>query len=196
MIKINLLVESRTEKVSRAPRVSFATAGLNNYIVLGALIVSFGIIGYLYYTLSSQLTALQEQVASSRREYEKLKPIIEMVQQFKEKNEKLKKKIDVINNLKANQQGPVRIMDEISKALPDLTWLTKLDVRGGSVNLTGQALNENAVANFVTNLRSSPYFREPEVKWRKDNNEVVSFDFVCTFNRAPVDAAAAAGPRS
>lgn len=196
MIKINLLVESRAEKVSRAPRMSISAAGMNNYIVLGLLLVGLGIIGYMWYSLTTELSSLEEQVATNRREYETLKPIIEMVQQFKEKNEKLKKKIDVINTLKANQQGPVRIMDEISKALPDLTWLTRVEVRGGSVMLSGQALNENAVANYVTNLKASPYFKEPEIKWRKDDREVVSFDFVCVFNRAPVDAAAAAGPRS
>ena len=57
---------------------------------------------------------------------------------------------DLINQLKVNQRGPVRLMDEVSKALPDLLWLDRMECRGNSISLTGKALNPNAVANLLT----------------------------------------------
>ena len=40
MIKINLLVEARADKVSKAPLISMGTGNINNYLLLGALILA------------------------------------------------------------------------------------------------------------------------------------------------------------
>jgi hypothetical protein len=40
MIKINLLVEARAEKVARAPLIAFGAASLNNFILIGLIIAS------------------------------------------------------------------------------------------------------------------------------------------------------------
>jgi type IV pilus assembly protein PilN len=197
MIKINLLVEARAEKVARAPLISMGTAGLNNYILLGLLIVGVAFVGIQYWSLSSTLAGIKKELAENQREYERLKPIIAEVEAFKKKNAELKHKIDVIEQLKANQNGPVRVMDEVSKALPDLLWLTNLDLGGGNINLRGQALDENAVANFIANLAASPFFGEPTLRiMQQDDRGVRSFDLSCAFTYTPRDAGSAAGPRS
>jgi len=197
MIKINLLVEARAEKVARAPLISMGTAGLNNYILLGLLIVGVAFVGIQYWSLSSTLAGIKKELAENQREYERLKPIIAEVEAFKKKNAELKHKIDVIEQLKANQNGPVRVMDEVSKALPDLLWLTNLDLGGGNINLRGQALDENAVANFIANLAASPFFGEPTLRiMQQDDRGVRSFDLSCTFTYTPRDAGSAAGQRS
>ena len=55
-------------------------------------------------------------------------------------------------------------MDEISKALPDLVWLTELDVAGNQITLKGKTLSPNAVATYLENLKKSPFFAEPVFK--------------------------------
>ena len=55
-------------------------------------------------------------------------------------------------------------MDEVSKALPDLVWLTELGVQGNQVTLKGKTLSPNAVATYLENLKKSPYFAEPVFK--------------------------------
>ncbi|MGE5237007.1 MAG: PilN domain-containing protein [Acidobacteriota bacterium] len=197
MIKINLLVEARAEKAARAPMVSLGAANLNNYILLGVLILGLGYVGITYWRLSSRLSDVTREVADNQREYERLKPIIAEVEAFKKKNAELRHKIEVIEQLKANQQGPVRLMDEVSKALPDLTWLTNMEVAGNVVKIKGQALNENAVANFIANLASSPFFSEPSLGIMKQSDQgVFDFDLSCTFTHTPKEAAAAPAPRS
>jgi type IV pilus assembly protein PilN len=198
MIKVNLLVEARAEKVAKAPLISLGTAQLNNYIIAGVLIVAVVIVGFRYLKVSGQLKAVRAEIAENQKEYDRLKPIIEQVEAFKKRNEELKRKIGVIENLKANQRGPVRIMDEISKALPDLTWLTNMTLAGTQVTLRGQALNENAVANFISNLTASPFFSEPSLRiMSQDANGVFTFDLGCTFSYTPRgEAAGAANPRS
>jgi type IV pilus assembly protein PilN len=197
MIKINLLVEARAEKVARAPLISMGAAGLNNYILLGLLILAAAFVGIRYWSLSSTLAAINKETAENQREYERLKPIIAEVEAFKKKNAELKHKIDVIEQLKANQFGPVRIMDEVSKALPDLLWLTNMELEGNVINLRGQAMDENAVANFIANLAASPFFSEPTLRiMQQDERGVRRFDMYCTFTYTPREAGSAAGPRS
>jgi type IV pilus assembly protein PilN len=197
MIKINLVVESRAEKVARAPLISMGGAGLNNYILLGLLILAAAFIGIQWWRLSSTLSGINQELAENQREYERLKPIIAEVEAFKKKNAELKHKIDVIEQLKANQFGPVRIMDEVSKALPDLLWLTNMELEGNLINLRGQALDENAVANLIANLAASPFFSEPTLRiMQQDERGVRSFDLFCTFTYTPRDAGSAAGQRS
>ncbi|HUK13563.1 MAG TPA: PilN domain-containing protein [Thermoanaerobaculaceae bacterium] len=194
MIKINLLVEARAEKVARAPLISLGAANLNNYILIGLIVVGLAVVGVRYWKLSSALNAVKADIATNQREYERLKPIIAEVENFKRRNAELKHKIDVIEQLKQNQNGPVRIMDEISKALPDLLWLTNMTLSGNVVTLQGQALNENAVANFISNLSGSPFFAEPSLRiMSQDDRGVFTFDLSCNFKYTPREAAAAPG---
>jgi type IV pilus assembly protein PilN len=197
MIKINLQVEARGEKVARAPLVSLGGANVNNFVLIGVLIAGLGFVGITYWRLSSSLRSVNSELAVQTREYERLKPIIAEVEDFKKKNALLKHKIEVIEQLKANQYGPVRVMDEVSKALPDLLWLTNLDLAGNTLTLKGQALNENAVANFISNLDASPFFSEPSLKIMQQNDKgVFSFDLSCTFTYTPREAGSASGQRS
>ena len=80
---------------------------------------------------------------------------------YEDKKASLEAKIQLINNLKTNQKGPVRLMDEISRALPDLVWLAELTVSGDQVSLKGRTLSPNAVATYLENLKKSPFFAEP-----------------------------------
>jgi Tfp pilus assembly protein PilN len=75
----------------------------------------------------------------------------------------LQKRIDLINKLKQNQKGPVRIMDQISRDLPDLVWLDNMEITSGRISLSGRGLNPNAIAVFIENVKNDPYFEEPQV---------------------------------
>lgn len=198
MIKINLLVEARAERVARAPLIALGAASLNNYLLLGLIILGLGFVGLRYWKLSSTLAGIKAEIVVNQREFDRLKPIIAEVEAFKKKNQELKHKIEVIEQLKQNQYGPVRVMDEVSKALPDLLWLTNMGLTGNLLTLQGQALNENAIANFISNLGASPFFAEPSLKiMSQDERGVFTFDLSCTFTQTPREAApAASGKRS
>lgn len=192
MIKVNLLVEARAEKVTRQPLISIGSlsgANINNYIILVLLLIGLGVVGFRYWQLDSKRSEIKEEIAVNQKEFERLKPIIDEVEAFKKKNAELKRKIEVIEQLKKNQQGPVRIMDEVSKALPDLLWLDYMQLNGTTISIRGQALNENAVANFISNLTSSPFFQEPSLRvMSQDAKGVFTFDLACTFSYTPRQA--------
>ena len=200
MIKINLVAERKKPGGPKGPGIlSGLTLGtnINNYLVAGLLIAGLTVVGFTYWRLSSRLSGLRAEVAENQAEYERLKPIIAEVERFKVNNEELKRKIKVIEDLKANQHGPVRLMDEVSKALPELLWLTTLNMGGNVVTVNGQALNENAVANFISNLTASPFFQEPSLRvMRQTEAGIFEFELTWVFSHTPREAAVAAAAQS
>jgi len=104
---------------------------------------------------------------------------------FKKKQADLERKIEVITNLKNQQTGPVRVMDAISRALPELLWLDRMDVTPGEIRISGRAFNVNAVSNFIENLDKVPEFREPRVGQVRENGEVYTFTINVAYSLTP-----------
>jgi len=196
MIKINLLPEARVERVQRAPMITMGLSDINNYLLVGCLLVGMGVVGVTYWRLSSRLGTVRDEVAVNRAEYERLKPIIDEVEDYKKRNADLKHRIEVIERLKNNQYGPVRIMDEVSKAVPDLLWLDSMTLSGNTVTVKGKAFNETAVANLIANLAASAFFAEPSLRiMSQDQQGVFSFDLSCGFTYTPPQALAEPAPQ-
>lgn len=197
MAKINLLSEGRRPVVARRSREPSFTAGdqdrlgrmwLFGLVILGLLVTA----GYWFY-LHQTIGGLDEEIAVAQEELDELAPIIREVEEFKAKKADLERKIGVINELKANQKGPVRIMDQVSQALPELLWLTQMQVQGNRVQIRGQAFNTNAVANFIENLDQVPEFQEPTLRETAQRGRENVYEFNLEFNFVrPEEAAAAA----
>ena len=161
MIRINLLTEARAAAARKKTGIVPTGARLNNLILLGGVAVGILYIGVMALLLTSRSRHLDEEIAKAQEEVARLRSIIDEVKGYELKKASLESKIQLINNLKTNQRGPVRLMDEISRALPDLVWLTELTVAGDQVTLRGRTLSPNAVATYLENLKKSPFFAEP-----------------------------------
>ena len=171
-------------------------ARLNNALFFGGIalgvlyIVVFGLLAL------SERSRLDDDIAKARLEADRLKSIIEEVKEYEAKKASLESKIQLINALKTNQKGPVRLMDEISKALPDLVWLTALDVANNQITMKGKTLSPNAVATYLENLKKSPFFAEPVFKslGQDGGAQTYSWEMTLTFNPAAVLASAPSAP--
>jgi type IV pilus assembly protein PilN len=192
MIKINLVAETPAAAVVKTERKQVSLGAKQGDIVLMVvLVVSAIVVGTQWYLLTSERTDLRAVERQRRQERDELLKYIKLVEQLEARRETLRHKINVINELKQNQQGPVRIMDEVSQALPDLVWLTKMTLKGRSVELSGVAMDENAVANYITNINASPYFEEPFLKnLSRSQGDTFTFSLNCTFINSPPKIAA------
>ncbi|MEM8961791.1 MAG: PilN domain-containing protein [Acidobacteriota bacterium] len=185
MIRINLLSEGRRPVVARKSKAKLSLGDQDpSVLILAAgLIVGLLAAGGLWYVANSKLKDVQEQVAQANREVAELQSILDEVEEFKAKKVELQTKIDVIQDLKRNQRGPVLVMDEVSRALPDLLWLDSLKMNTSTVSVKGMALNTNAVATFIENLGDVETFREPTTKdvARKRDGEPYRFDMTFAY---------------
>ena len=161
MIRINLLTEARAAAARRKTPILPTGAKLNNILFLAAIGLGVLYVGIMALVLTNRRRSLDEEIGKARLEAERLRSIIEEVKGYEEKKQSLEAKIKLINDLKTNQKGPVRLMDEVSKALPDLVWLTSLDVAGDQIVMKGRTLSPNAVSTYLENLKKSPFFAEP-----------------------------------
>ncbi len=194
MIRINLLTEAKAAaaRKKKAPALP-SGARLNNFLFFGGLGLGLLYVAVMGLTLLTRRSQLQDEIAKARLEAERLRSIIEEVKEYEEKKASLESKIQLINSLKTNQKGPVRLMDEISKALPDLVWLTALDVSGNQISMKGKTLSPNAVATYLENLKKSPFFAEPVFKsLGRDPGPTgtYSWEMTLVFNPAAILASA------
>ena len=164
MIRINLLSEGRRPVVARRqrPKLALGDQDPSIYFLTGGLILGLLIVGVQFFRLSSRISDLDAQVRTKQAEVDSLREILDEVEEFKQKQADLERKIDVIQDLTQKQQGPVNIMDKVSRALPDLLWLTQMNFRGENVDLAGTAYNTAAIATFIENLAEVPEFKEPD----------------------------------
>jgi type IV pilus assembly protein PilN len=193
LIRINLLTETRVAAARKRAPLLPTGARVNNFLFFGAFGLGLAYVVVMGLTLLSRRSQLEEEVVKARLEADRLKSIIEEVKGYEDKKASLEAKIQLINALKTNQKGPVRLMDEISKALPDLVWLTVLDVSGNQITMRGKTLSPNAVATYLENLKKSPFFAEPVFKSLGQDggtSGTYTWEMTLTFNPSAVLASA------
>jgi len=168
VIKINLSREGRgsARAASAAPGagagMAAAPANVNNILVVSLLVLGLLIGGGWTALKWNERNKKQATVNSMQAEADNLRKIIEEVERFERRRDSLEKRIALINQLKQNQKGPVRLLDHISRDLPDLVWLDSMALAGSQITISGRTLNPNAAATFVENIKADPMFDEPE----------------------------------
>jgi type IV pilus assembly protein PilN len=158
MIRINLLaVERGTAKraalIPAAHRVTIAAS----LIVLATVLL----IGWWYWSLRQTSQRLDEELARANTEITQLKSVLTQVEQFEGRTAQLQQRVTLIEQLRRGQAGPVHILDEISKALPDRLWLVEMAQQGENVTLAGMTTSLTGLSDFVANLETSTWFHKP-----------------------------------
>ncbi len=69
----------------------------------------------------------------------------------------------LIEQLRQGREGPVHMLDEISRSLPDGLWLTDLKQQDDDLTITGRCTSLTALSDFVENLRLGGYFKPVEI---------------------------------
>jgi type IV pilus assembly protein PilN len=166
MIKINLLSEGKRPAAVRKKSAGAKLEGqdVGQWMLIAGIAVGLLGIAAAWYLQNQKTEAKKAEVAAAQREVDQMASVIKEVEDFKEKKAELERKIGIINDLKANQRGPVRVMDYVSRALPELLWLDTMSMKSDSITVEGRAFNTNAVANFIDNLDKVPEFDEPSLK--------------------------------
>jgi type IV pilus assembly protein PilN len=193
LIRINLLTEAKAAAARKKAPILPTGAKLNNLLFAAGILAGVAYIAIMGLARYNTRRQLDEEIGKARVEADRLKSIIEEVKGYEDKKKNLEDKITLINNLKTNQKGPVRLMDEISKALPDLVWLTAFDVSGDQITMRGKTLSPPAVATYLENLKRSPFFAEPVFRTltQDGGGQIYSWEMNLTFK--PGAALAAAG---
>lgn len=194
MIKINLLAEGKRPTAVRKSKSAELLKGqdIGMWLLGAGLVLGILVTAFFWWQLRGQQQAQQEEIAAAEAEVASLAAVIKEVEDYKAKKAALEKKIGIINDLKLNQRGPVRVMDHISRALPELLWLDRMVMDDATITVDGRAFNTNAVANFIENLDKVPEFEEPTLKDTQEQAGGV-YKFVVEFKYSFAPLAEEAG---
>jgi type IV pilus assembly protein PilN len=190
MIRINLLSADRPsakKKASAAPGVVQA------YLLLGlfaggAALACAG----LYFYKSNQIKQLDVDIAKAEDRQRQLQAIKQQVDDLEKKRATFQRKVDIIEQLKSDQAGPVHMLDELSKSLPDFVWLDSMDQAGPALTLNGQSNGLTSVADFILALQRSGWFPQVDLVSSTESNNIITFQLKATFQSPEAAARAAA----
>lgn len=158
MIRINLLTGERKAVAQKVPLF----AGQRLALGCGAImLLGISIVGWRYWALDRASAQLDADIAAAQQETARLHEVISQVQQFEQRKAQLQQRVTLIEQLRRDQIGPVHMLDEISKALPPMLWLTdmKQAPNASEVVIDGRATAMTNISDFVGNLESSGYFQ-------------------------------------
>ncbi len=158
MIKINLLTVDR-ERAKRKAKFQVGqkvTVGCSLILVAAALVV-----GWWFWSLQRASADLDQQIADAERETQRLQSVIQQVTQFEGRRAQLQQRVTLIEELRKGQTGPVHLLDQISKALPEAMWLTDLRQAANDITLEGRCTSLNSLSDFVSALEASELFERP-----------------------------------
>jgi type IV pilus assembly protein PilN len=155
MIRINLLpIKELKAEVTR--RRELFIGGI-------ALAASVTILGVCHIYQGYRLSLANTELAELRQEIEKLDVQVKQVGDLEGKIKELGSKHTIIEDLNKKKVGPVRVMESLSSATPNALWLTEFKESGGNLTMSGMAIDNQTIAEFMTALSSIAYFNNLEL---------------------------------
>lgn len=196
MIRINLLGLPKPKKGKRAAMAAMTGAGgAPNLTFVLVVIVAIAIGGnYYYYSqLQRQAQHLADQMLQAQRENQRLADIKAQAQRLEKQRDEYQHRVDVITELQKNRTGPTQLLTTIADTVnsTDAVWLNSMKDDGTNINLDGIALNVNAVAELMKNLKKTGVFRNIQIKESFEDDlskDVQAFVFTLVCEKAPVSA--------
>jgi type IV pilus assembly protein PilN len=193
MIRINLLSVERERKKTRVviPAAQRATIGAT--LILIATVLG---VGWWFWSLRQTSIQLDEDIARAEIQAQQLRSVLAQVQKFEARKAQLQQRVSLIEQLRSGQSGPVHVLDEISKSLPDRLWLTDMIQTGSEFAISGMTTSMTAVSDFIANLEATRYFKRPveivdsQVQTDAKAGDLVKFSIKAQFQ----DPAAPAAP--
>jgi type IV pilus assembly protein PilN len=192
MIRVNL---TGAERAAQKRKVSTPSApgAVQAYLFLalfggGAALLCAA----LWWYESAKIRDLDGRITVAEKRQKELQAIKVQVDALEAKRATFQKKVDLIERLKAEQTGPVHMLDEISKALPDFVWLTAMDQTGPTVKFTGESTGLTSIADFIAAMERSGWFPNVDLSSSVETNNIVTYVLTATFLNPEVAAKQAA----
>jgi len=145
--------------------------------------------GVYWYRLDHEKMAIAAKMQVAEQKNRELADIKARYMERQKQADAYKRRVDVIDQLRANQTGPVNLLAMIGETInnTEAIWLNSLQDQGNNVAIDGMALSSDAVANLISNLQKTGYFRNIEIKETSQDasvKDMQAFQFTLTCEKA------------
>jgi type IV pilus assembly protein PilN len=193
MIRINLL-GSPKPKGKKGPAISMPSVDFGNLggplIQVAAVVLIAGAlnVGY-WYQLDREKKSIETQMRVAEQKNRELADIKARYMERQRQADNYKRRVDVIDQLRANQTGPLTLLQMIGDTVnnTEAVWLVSMQDQGPSIAIDGTALSSDAVANLISNLQKTGFFRNIEIKESYQDEQIKdmqAFQFTLTCEKA------------
>jgi type IV pilus assembly protein PilN len=193
MIRINLLgtpkAKGKRAAVSAVAVLESGDSGSPQLKVAIALMLAVGFNGWTWHHLDKEATTIAKNMQVAEQKNRELAEVKAKYLERQRQADNYKRRVDVIDQLRANQSGPVELLNTIGDTInnTEAVWLNTMKDQGNSVDIEGMALSTDAVASLIENLQKTGHFRNIEIKetYQDDTyKEMQAFQFTLTCEKA------------
>jgi Tfp pilus assembly protein PilN len=193
MIRINLLggAKPKGKKSNALTMPSFELGNLGGPMVqvLGVLLIAGALNFGYWYQLDREKKTIEVQARVAEQKNRELADIKVRYLERQKQADSYKRRVDVIDQLRTNQSGPVNLLSMIGDTVngTEAVWLNSMQDQGASVAIDGMALSSDAVANLISNLQKTGFFRNIEIKESYQDEtikDMQAFQFTLTCEKA------------
>lgn len=133
---------------------------------LAALVIAaVAHVGVVFVTQTQRISSVEADLEAQRQDSIRYAEAIAAADSLRARQDTLRQKSQVIRTIDADRYVWPHILDEVSTALPEYTWLTSMaQTPGGQgtveFRIEGQAGVTAALTRFMRNLAASPFIRD------------------------------------
>ena len=150
MLKINLLPVRQLKRRAKARKQ--LTSIFLFFLLLLAMLATVGFIQ------AQKVSSLQTEITQLTTEKNSYSKTLKEIEKLKKDKIELERKTGIIDKLKTDSSLTVRVVDEVANRIDNQRiWLTLLHQQGPSLRLSGIALDNQTVAQFMDSLKESPF---------------------------------------
>lgn len=150
MLKINLLPVRQLKRRAKAKKQ--ITSIFLFFLILLAMLAAVGFIQ------AQKISNLQTEITTLTKEKNSYNKTLSDIEKLKKDKLELERKTGIINKLKTDSSLTVRVMDEVANRIDNQRmWLTSLHQQQSSLKLSGVALDNQTIAQFMDSLKESPF---------------------------------------
>lgn len=117
--------------------------------------------------LGNQLSSQQEANEMIRAENTRLDGVNKEIETLETQRDEMVSRMKVIQDLQGRRSVPVRVWDDIARAVPSNMYLVSMKREGDTITINGFADNNNVISQLVRNLDASPWLANsliPQIK--------------------------------
>lgn len=163
MIKINLIPKKKQLKMPSILWFDFSQLNLKMIIV--AVIISkvpdFTLHDYWkneMVRIDKQYKVEKKHISKYRAELKNQNVYKKQMDSFLKQEKKLQDRLAVVKKIIKIKQSPYKLLQYISKNIPENVWLKDLKLSKDSFETTGESTSYKSIGVFIDNLKSSIFF--------------------------------------
>jgi type IV pilus assembly protein PilN len=193
MIRINLLgtpkPKNKRATVSAAAVLDAGEPGSPQVKVLAVMVLAACVNAGYWYHLDKETKSIATNMQVAEQKNRELADVKTKYLERQREAESYKRRVDVIDQLRANQFGPVELLNTVGETVnnTEAVWLSTMKDQGASVDIEGMALSADAVASLIRNLQNTGHFKNIEIKETYQDEQykdMQAFQFTLTCEKA------------